>query len=143
MFAGLKTGDFPHGIFHDDMKEETCPFCKVDRELIGESKLSFAIFDKYPVSEGHLLVLPKRHTLDYFSMTSRERKDADDLMRILRNKIASKDKSVTGFNVGANCGESAGQTIWHAHIHLIPRRDGDTPNPRGGVRGVIPDKMDY
>jgi diadenosine tetraphosphate (Ap4A) HIT family hydrolase len=76
-------------------------------------------------------------------MTSTERKDAENLLRILRNKIAKKDESVTGFNVGVNCGESAGQTVWHAHIHLIPRRDGYTPNPRGGVRGVIPDKMGY
>jgi diadenosine tetraphosphate (Ap4A) HIT family hydrolase len=76
-------------------------------------------------------------------MTDWERRDTEKLLIKLRNRIASEDKSVTGFNVGVNCGESAGQTIWHAHIHLIPRRDGDTPNPRGGVRGVIPDKMDY
>jgi diadenosine tetraphosphate (Ap4A) HIT family hydrolase len=102
-----------------------------------------AIKDGYPVSEGHLLIITKRHTPDYFTMTSAERKDAENLLRILRNKIAKKDESVTGFNVGVNCGESAGQTVWHAHIHLIPRRDGDTPNPRGGVRGVIPEKMGY
>ena len=102
-----------------------------------------AIKDKYPVSEGHFLILPKRHTLDYFTMTEWERRDTEKLLIKLRNQIASEDKSVTGFNVGMNCGESAGQTIWHAHTHLIPRRDGDTPNPRGGVRGVIPHKMDY
>jgi ATP adenylyltransferase len=76
-------------------------------------------------------------------MTSREREEAQDLLRILRNKISNQDRSVTGFNMGTNCGESAGQTIWHAHIHLIPRRDGDTSNPRGGVRGVIPARMSY
>jgi ATP adenylyltransferase len=133
----------------DDITPEVDPDCLFCQALSDESRIVeeldsvVAIKDGYPVSEGHLLVLPKRHILDYFTMTAQEREDADDLLRILRNKIAGEDKSVTGFNVGANCGESAGQTIWHAHIHLIPRRDGDTPNPRGGVRGVIPEKMDY
>ena len=76
-------------------------------------------------------------------MTERERCEADDLIRVLKARLSESDKTVTGFNVGMNCGESAGQTIFHAHIHLIPRRDGDTPNPTGGVRGVIPDKMCY
>lgn len=61
----------------------------------------------------------------------------------MRNRISMSDSSVSGFNVGVNCGESAGQTVFHAHIHLIPRRDGDTNNPKGGVRGVIPDRMRY
>ncbi|NIO19566.1 MAG: HIT domain-containing protein, partial [Candidatus Aenigmarchaeota archaeon] len=72
-----------------------------------------------------------------------ERRDAEGLLRILKNRILRKDQSVTGFNIGSNGGASAGQTIFHAHIHLIPRRDGDTPDPRGGVRGVIPEKMGY
>ena len=122
-----------------------CAFCRAFEESrVVESLGSVvAIKDKYPVSEGHFLIIPKRHTLDYFTMTDWERRDTEKLLIKLRNRIASEDKSVTGFNVGVNCGESAGQTIWHAHIHLIPRRDGDTLNPRGGVRGVIPDKMDY
>jgi ATP adenylyltransferase len=65
------------------------------------------------------------------------------LIRILKNRLNQSDPSITGFNIGINCGQSAGQTIFHAHIHLIPRRNGDTPNPVGGVRGVIPDKMCY
>ena len=69
--------------------------------------------------------------------------DSDALERIIKGRIAESDSSVAGFNIGVNCGESAGQTIFHTHIHLIPRRNGDTPNPRGGVRGVIPGKMDY
>ena len=64
-------------------------------------------------------------------------------MRILKNRLSDLDNTITGFNIGMNCGESAGQTIFLAHIHIIPRRDGDTPNPTGGVRGVIPDKMCY
>jgi diadenosine tetraphosphate (Ap4A) HIT family hydrolase len=76
-------------------------------------------------------------------MTPRERRDAEALILSLKDDILKNDHSVVGFNVGINCGEAAGQTIMHAHVHLIPRRLGDTPNPRGGVRGVIPDKMVY
>jgi len=76
-------------------------------------------------------------------MTETERLDANLLLQVLRNRLIGKDQSITGINIGINIGASAGQTISHAHIHLIPRRDGDTPKPRGGVRGVIPDKMSY
>ena len=76
-------------------------------------------------------------------MTEQERNDANNLIEILRKRLSEKDNSINGFNIGMNSGETAGQTIFHSHIHLIPRRTGDTPNPRGGVRGVIPDKMDY
>ncbi|MFZ0449517.1 MAG: HIT family protein [Desulfatiglandaceae bacterium] len=87
---------------------------------------------------------PRRHTPDFFTMTPRERRDAEALILWLKDDdILKHDPSVVGFNLGINCGEAAGQTIMHAHVHLIPRRLGDTPNPRGGVRGVIPDKMAY
>ena len=76
-------------------------------------------------------------------MTEDERRDTDTLMRIQKNRLSDSDLTISGFNIGMNCGESAGQTIFHAHTHIIPRRDGDTPNPTGGVRGVIPDKMCY
>ena len=76
-------------------------------------------------------------------MTESEKEDASDLLRVLKKKLEEKDETITGFNIGMNSGESAGQTVMHAHIHLIPRRRGDTPNPRGGVRGVIPEKMSY
>ena len=76
-------------------------------------------------------------------MTEQERQDANNLIEILRKRLTKKDSTINGFNLGMNSGETAGQTIFHSHIHLIPRRTGDTPNPRGGVRGVIPDKMDY
>ena len=99
--------------------------------------------DRFPVSEGHHLIIPKRHTADWFSMTEAECRDAEQLLRRLKKKLHASDPTITGFNIGMNCGTSAGQTIFHAHIHLIPRRDGDTPNPTGGVRGVIPDKMCY
>jgi diadenosine tetraphosphate (Ap4A) HIT family hydrolase len=76
-------------------------------------------------------------------MTPEEHRDAEDLLAKLRKQILESDPTVVGFNVGANCGEAAGQTIEHAHIHLIPRRAGDTPVPKGGVRGVIPERMAY
>jgi ATP adenylyltransferase len=84
------------------------------------------------------LVIPVRHAPDFFSMTDTERREADQLLRLLQGRIRNDDTKVAGFNVGANCGDAAGQTIDHAHIHLIPRRKGDMENPRGGVRGVIP-----
>lgn len=134
--------------FDKDVTQETvpdCPFCYENAKLrvVDEFDSVFTIKDGFPVTDGHLLIIPKRHISDYFALTEKERQDAESLIKILRQRISEKDPSVTGFNVGANSGESAGQTIFHAHIHLIPRRDGDTPNPRGGVRGVIPGKMDY
>jgi len=103
----------------------------------------FAVKDKHPVTPGHLLVIPVRHTSDFFAMTEAERTDANQLLRLLQGKIKAEDLKVTGFNVGMNCGETAGQTVSHAHIHLIPRRKGDMADPKGGVRGVIPDGQGY
>jgi diadenosine tetraphosphate (Ap4A) HIT family hydrolase len=120
-----------------------CEFCgpRLVGRIVEECDSAVAVEDKFPVTRGHLLVLPRRHTPDLFGMVERERTDANDLLRILKARIQREDSSITGFNVGMNCGEDAGQTVMHAHIHLIPRRRGDTPSPRGGVRGVIPDRM--
>ena len=125
--------------------EPNCRFClgNIKDRIVEQWNLVLAFEDRHPVSDGHLLIVPKRHTPDWFSMSEKERREADALIRVLRNRQLESDKSITGFNIGMNCGASAGQTIFHAHIHLIPRRDGDTPNPTGGVRGVIPDKMCY
>ena len=123
-------------------KDKLCPFCQ-SLEVVAEHNSVFAIKDNYPVTKGHHLIIPFSHTENYFSMTKTERDDAADLIRVLKNKLESSDKSITGFNIGMNSGESAGQTVMHSHIHLIPRRDGDTKKPRGGVRGVIPNKMSY
>jgi ATP adenylyltransferase len=135
--------DFRQSVMPDNDPE--CRFChdKVLSRVVEEYATVWAIRDGYPVSNGHHLILPKRHTADWFSMTETERRDADTLIRMLKNRLAESDRTITGFNMGVNSGESAGQTIFHAHIHLIPRRDGDTPKPRGGVRGVIPDRMGY
>jgi ATP adenylyltransferase len=135
--------DFRDNTLYDSVTD--CKFCyeNLKPRIVEEYNSIVVVKDKYPVSEGHVLIVPKRHTPDYFTMTNGETADCRDILKILQKRISSTDPTVTGFNVGVNCGESAGQTIFHAHMHLIPRRDGDTPNPRGGVRGAIPDKMDY
>ena len=122
-----------------------CPFCydNIKDCVVAEQNSVVAIRDSYPVTDGHLLIIPKRHMEDYFSMDETEKRDIDALIMILKSRIMEKNHYVTGFNIGTNSGESAGQTIFHAHIHLIPRRNGDTSHPRGGVRGVIPEKMSY
>ena len=125
-----------------NVKDSNCPFCN-GVKLVLKNNSVFAMKDNYPVSDGHHLIIPFRHTDDYFTMTKTERDDATELIRVLKNKLEQKDPTITGFNIGMNSGESAGQTVMHSHIHLIPRRDGDTKKPRGGVRGVIPEKMSY
>jgi diadenosine tetraphosphate (Ap4A) HIT family hydrolase len=126
-----------------DSHRENCPFCQcvVGQRVVVEHGTVFAILDKYPVTEGHHLIMPKRHVVDYFEMSEVERRDAETLLLLLKDKILEGDSTVQGFNVGMNCGEVAGQTVMHAHIHLIPRRVGDVHDPRGGVRGCVPGKM--
>jgi diadenosine tetraphosphate (Ap4A) HIT family hydrolase/5-methylcytosine-specific restriction endonuclease McrA len=121
-----------------------CPFCATgDREVLLENSLAFAVKDGYPVTEGHFLVIPKRHAADYFDLGTAEMRACQRLLTETRTILLGQDKSIEGFNVGINSGTVAGQTVMHCHIHLIPRRKGDTANPRGGVRGVIPGKADY
>jgi diadenosine tetraphosphate (Ap4A) HIT family hydrolase len=99
--------------------------------------------DSSPVTKGHRLIVPVRHVVDFFDMNEHELRDAHVTLHALRRELQKSDPKIAGFNVGVNCGEVAGQTVFHAHIHLIPRRFGDTPSPRGGVRGVIPERMGY
>lgn len=124
---------------------DSCRFCydKIKDRIIAKVGSVVALEDNYPVSKGHMLIIPKNHSSNYFELSDVEKHDADTLINEIRKNILADDPSITGFNIGMNCGESAGQTIFHTHIHLIPRRNGDTANPRGGVRGVIPDKMRY
>lgn len=124
---------------------QDCIFCSENTKsrMLATNGSVFAIEDKYPVTAGHMLIIPYRHVDDYFSLLSHEYRDAEELLRILKAKIQGEDSTVTGFNVGMNCGESAGQTIKHAHIHLIPRRNGDVDDPTGGIRGCIPCKQKY
>lgn len=123
---------------------QTCPFCNPDPKikLISESATVYSIFDKFPVSPGHALIIPKKHCSDYFDLTFREQSACFFMLNHVK-QIVAKAYNPDGFNVGINIGETAGQTINHVHIHLIPRYKGDVKEPRGGVRGVIPDKRDY
>ncbi len=121
-----------------------CLFCNVKKkEFIFENDLAFATFDSYPISKFHSLVIPKRHIKDYFDLTNEELASCHDLLSKLKNKINFEDNLVKGFNIGSNSGKSAGQSIFHCHIHLIPRRVGDVENPQGGVRSVIPSMQHY
>ena len=89
------------------------------------------------------MFIPKRHIKDYFDLTNEELLACNNLIKIVKNEITNKDKTVTGFNLGTNIGKVSGQSIHHCHFHLIPRREGDVENPQGGVRSVIPDKQHY
>jgi diadenosine tetraphosphate (Ap4A) HIT family hydrolase len=122
----------------------TSPFFSksVQHELISESLHAFSFYDLFPVSKGHALIVPKRLVSNYFELTWLEQQEC--------LKMVNKVKSILhdfyepdGFNVGINVNESAGQTIFHCHIHIIPRYNGDHDSPRGGVRAVIPSKKDY
>ncbi len=122
-----------------------CIFCyhNIKDRIEDEYGSVVAVRDLYPVTSGHTLIIPKRHVADYFMLTEQEYRDVEKLLKITREKIMAMDAGVEGFNVGVNCGLAAGQSVFHVHIHLIPRRPGDTPCPRGGVRGVIPGRMSY
>lgn len=127
-----------------DEKKNGCIFCKIDHnKIIRENESAILFYDSYPVTEGHSLIISKRHIENYFDLTQIEVNDVNDLIKIQKKWLLEKDKTIEGFNIGTNAGEVAGQTVKHCHIHLIPRRKGDIQNPRGGVRGVIPDKMNY
>jgi diadenosine tetraphosphate (Ap4A) HIT family hydrolase len=121
-----------------------CPFCNPDSnsELILESATAYAIFDKFPVNQGHALIIPKKHISDYFQLTFKEQSACWFMLNAVKDIIIEKFHP-DGFNIGINVQEAAGQTISHVHIHLIPRYKGDVLEPRGGVRSVIPEKRDY
>jgi len=122
----------------------SCLFCNISSDrIIEESNLFVVIRDIFPVTALHTLIIPKRHVESYFELTPHEQHEMLSLLRNHKGRISEEDVSVSGFNIGINIGEDAGQTIFHCHIHLIPRRKGDTENPRGGVRGVIKDKQQY
>jgi ATP adenylyltransferase len=128
---------------HKSKKEEDCPFCKIQSNIIAKNSLAIAFDDKYPIVEDHILVVPLRHTPSFFDLDTHERNACHSLVDELRQMILKKDETVTGFNIGINDGIDAGQTVFHSHIHIIPRRKGDVANPRGGIRNIIPGKSSY
>ena len=105
--------------------------------------LAYGLWDGFPVTDLHALVIPQRHASDYFDLTKDELMGCDALLREMREMLIRRDASIAGFNIGANVGLAAGQTVFHCHLHLIPRRTGDVENPRGGVRHIIPSKGAY
>jgi diadenosine tetraphosphate (Ap4A) HIT family hydrolase len=130
-----------------DAKVNSCRFCagneeKFESRIIAKDEFSFFLHDAYPVSKGHILIIPHRHISSIFQATQEEK------LCVLNSLQAAKDYlcenlSPQGFNVGINDGDAAGRTIPHLHIHLIPRYDGDIVDPRGGVRWVLPKKAPY
>jgi diadenosine tetraphosphate (Ap4A) HIT family hydrolase len=121
-----------------------CPFCEgfdEDRILYQDSSW-VAVYDAYPVSKGHVLVIPKRHAETYFDLNYIELASIGIVIGVVK-RILDKKFNPDGYNIGINCGEMAGQTVPHCHIHIIPRYKGDVEDPRGGVRGVIPNMQKY
>jgi ATP adenylyltransferase len=124
--------------------DTNCPFCNPTgkQELILESATAYAIYDKFPVNEGHALIIPKRHCDNYFELSFHEQSGCNFLLNEVKN-VVSEIYKPDGYNIGINIGNVAGQSISHVHIHLIPRYKGDVEEPLGGVRGVIPGRQKY
>ena len=117
--------------------EKGCRFCRPDGDdIVARNALCYARWDRYPVSKGHLLLIPFRHTADYFSLTREEKEAITDLIEECR-EILEENFHPDGYNIGFNIGKTAGQSIMHCHCHFIPRYKGDTDNPKGGVRRVV------
>ncbi len=125
------------------MAKKTCPFCILEPDrIISESDYTLTIHDGFPVSEGHTLIIPKRHVQSFFELKAIEKTAILQAMDEAKESL-DKEFSPDGYNIGINDGEAAGQTIMHLHVHLIPRYKGDTPDPRGGVRWIFPEKAKY
>ncbi len=121
----------------------TCPFCNIpEKNILFKNDLAFAIFDKYPVSKGHILIIPFRHVETFFETSKEEKIAILDLIDKAKEYL-DKKFSPDGYNIGVNVGKAAGQTVFHLHVHVIPRYKGDVEDPTGGVRGVIPEKRIY
>ncbi|PHS16412.1 MAG: HIT family protein [Kangiella sp.] len=121
-----------------------CIFCNLSNDrIIQENELFIVINDGYPVTQYHQLIIPKRCVKTWFELNEKELTSLNNLLHKQKYVLEQENPSITGFNIGMNCGEDAGQTVMHCHVHLIPRRKGDMDEPRGGVRGVIPEKQAY
>jgi diadenosine tetraphosphate (Ap4A) HIT family hydrolase len=113
------------------------------KRIVAENEFGYVIRDGFPVTPLHTLIIPKRHVLDYFGLHSDEVLGLHQLLLKQKDKLMVEDSTIGGFNVGINCGETAGQSVWHCHMHLIPRRKGDVEKPKGGVRLIIAGKGYY
>ena len=123
--------------------KKPCIFCNYnEKEKVAENDLAFAIYDNFPVNEGHTLIIPKRHFSSFFEATEKEVLAIYDLIHKVKLILGEK-YNPTGYNVGINIGEDAGQTIMHLHVHLIPRYKGDIENPKGGIRKFKKELVPY
>ena len=119
----------------------SCLFCEI-KDYVLENELAYGIFDKFPATKGHMLFIPKRHVANFFDITKEEREAIFDLVEEGK-KMLDEKYNPDGYNVGVNVNKSGGQTVFHVHVHLMPRFNGDVIDPTGGVRGVIPKYMKY
>ena len=126
------------------MDQNNCIFCNKSKlNIIFEDETFYVIRDAYPVTKDHTLIILNEHDKTYFDLEDKDIVQLNNIIKSQKKSLIDEDNSITGFNIGINQGESAGQTVMHLHIHLIPRRNGDVTDPRGGVRGVIPSKQKY
>ena len=126
------------------MENNNCIFCNKEKlNIIYEDDIFYVIRDAYPVTTDHTLIILNEHNKTYFDLRDKDIVQLNNIIKFQKDSLIGKDNSITGFNIGINQGETAGQTVMHLHIHLIPRRKGDIDDPRGGVRGVIPSKQKY
>ncbi len=119
----------------------SCIFCEI-KDYVIENELAYGIFDKFPATKGHMLFIPKRHVANFFDITKEEREAIFDLVEEGK-KMLDEKYNPDGYNVGVNVNKSGGQTVFHVHVHLMPRFNGDVIDPTGGVRGAIPKYMKY
>ena len=125
------------------MVENNCPFCALAaNRIVAENDVAFAIPDAFPIADGHTLVIPKRHVASLFDLSDEEQSALWKLVAQVRAKLMA-DLNADGFNIGVNDGAAAGQTVMHAHVQVVPRRKGDSPDPRGGLRWIKPEKARY
>lgn len=125
------------------MMPEECIFCaRTGADLICENELAKAFYDQYPVNKGHVLIVPKRHVTGFFEATPEEIAALNELAFTVK-EILDARYSPDGYNIGINCGTAAGQTIFHLHMHIIPRYQGDVPDPRGGIRKLMKNMVPY
>jgi len=122
---------------------ENCPFCSNKTQIQNSNESAISIFDKYPVTTNHSLIIPKRHVTSFFELTTAEQLDCLTLTNQVKSQLCEIDETISGFNIGINDGPDAGQTVPHCHIHLIPRRKNDVKFPMGGIRHVFPEKGYY
>jgi diadenosine tetraphosphate (Ap4A) HIT family hydrolase len=125
------------------MDQDKCPFCSLDKSRICvENDVAVAFLDAFPITEGHTLVIPKRHVTSVFDLPDGEQMALWNLVALVRGKLVAELKP-DGFTIGLNDGTAAGQTVMHSHVHVIPRRMGDVADPKGGIRWVIPENAAY